>query len=165
MTNNKLNFFYRVDSQGYPVPGSLQRFKEKPINGRWKQLDYNNICCIPGEEPPLPAPDLRTISFTYLTPLPGISYRVHLVGEDGQGYYSSALIDADNTTSSVIIPDSGLWTVILEVVSGSGGCTQTLTNSGITGFKPIEDAITYVAFNRDLTGGNVTAMNSVTPCA
>jgi hypothetical protein len=44
-----LSYFYRVDREGFPVPGSLQRFKEKPMNGRWKQLEYDNICCAPDD--------------------------------------------------------------------------------------------------------------------
>lgn len=157
-----LNFFYRVDKQGYPVPGSLQRFEVKPTNGRWKQLDYNNICCIPAD--PLEGVSERTITFTYLTPLPGISYRVYLIGEGVQGTFTTSVLDEDNTTASLTIPDTGLWTVILEVISGSGGCTMTLSNSGIVGFKPIDTAIAYASHNRDLTGANVTVMNSVTPC-
>jgi hypothetical protein len=44
----KLNFFYRVDKDGFPVPGSLQRFNQKPSNGQWRLLDYSNgICCAP----------------------------------------------------------------------------------------------------------------------
>jgi hypothetical protein len=164
--SNKLNFFYRVDSQGYPVPGSLQRFKEKPINGRWQQLDYNNICCIPDPEPePEPIPE-QTITFNYLTPLPGIAYRVHLIGEDGnpsQGYYTSATLDENNTSTSLIIPQTGTYTVILEIMDAEVDCTITLSNSGIVGFKDISALGTYVAFGRDLTA--VTVMNSVTPCA
>lgn len=41
----KLNYFYRIDKDGFPVPGSLQRFNQKPTNGRWQQLENNNICC------------------------------------------------------------------------------------------------------------------------
>lgn len=151
----KLHFFYRVDSQGYPVPGSLQRFKEKPINGRWQQLDYDNICCTPVPE--------QTINFNYLTPLPGIEYRVHLVGEYGQGYFSTAVINAANTNEALVIPQTGTYTVLLEIVDAEVDCTITLSNSGIVGFKDISALTTYVAYNRDLTA--VTTMNSVTPCA
>lgn len=161
--SDKLNYFYRVDSQGNPVPGSLQRFKIKPSNGQWQQLDYNNICCIPDPEPePEPIPE-QTINFNYLTPLPGIEYRVHLIGEDGQGYFSTAVINAANTNEALVIPQTGTYTVLLEIVDAEVGCTISLSNSGIVGFKDISALTTYVAYNRNLTA--VTIMDSVTPCA
>lgn len=153
-----LNFFYRVDKQGYPVPGSLQRFEQKPTNGRWQQLDYNNICCIPEPEP---VPENQIINFNYLTPLPGISYRVHLVGEGGQGYFTTGILDEDNTSESLVIPNTGFYTVILEIVDAQINYTITLSNSGIVGFKDLSNITSYVAYNRNLSA--VTVMNSVTP--
>lgn len=40
-------FFYRIDKQGNPIPGTLVRLKAKPINGSWKEVP-SNVCCESG---------------------------------------------------------------------------------------------------------------------
>lgn len=47
--STNLKYYYRIDVNGNPVPGSLQRFKEKPVNGKWKELGLTNVCCGSGE--------------------------------------------------------------------------------------------------------------------
>lgn len=39
-----MKFFYRVDVKNQPVPGSLIKSKEKPINGKWRQVP-TDACC------------------------------------------------------------------------------------------------------------------------
>lgn len=48
-----MRYFYRIDKQGNPIPGTLARLKAKPINGSWKEA-YNDCCptCLPIESLP-----------------------------------------------------------------------------------------------------------------
>jgi len=39
-------YFFRIDGQNHPIPGTLVKLKEKPTNGRWKQV-LNDGCCFP----------------------------------------------------------------------------------------------------------------------
>lgn len=42
-------FFYRIDGQDHPIPGTLQRFNHKPAIGRWREIAAN-VCCDPEDE-------------------------------------------------------------------------------------------------------------------
>lgn len=39
-------YFYRIDAKGNPVPGSLIKRKQRPLNGVWREVT-RNICCVP----------------------------------------------------------------------------------------------------------------------
>lgn len=37
-------FFYKIDSQGQPIPGTLARYPKRPEQGRWVEV-FPNLCC------------------------------------------------------------------------------------------------------------------------
>lgn len=37
-------YFYRVDGQNQPIPGTLVRLKEKPLTGKWREVSGNPCC-------------------------------------------------------------------------------------------------------------------------
>jgi len=43
--NTKLTWFYKIDQHGFPIAGTLQKFKIKPKSGKWKELGLTNACC------------------------------------------------------------------------------------------------------------------------
>lgn len=45
-------FFYRIDGQNQPIPGTLQRFNKKPDIGRWKEVEADICCPVEGCTPP-----------------------------------------------------------------------------------------------------------------
>lgn len=36
-------YFYKIDNQGNPIPGTLARFNRKPKQGQW--VEVANVCC------------------------------------------------------------------------------------------------------------------------
>ena len=151
-------FFYQLDYKNDPIPGTLARFNRKPVHGKW--VEVANQCC-PQPNCIEPEPEMQTITFNYLTP-DVIVYKVHLIGEQGQGVYVTDNLDEINVQRTLEIPKTGTYTVVLEVVTGTEGYTISLSNSGIVGFKDAGfPTISYNAYAQDLTA--VTVMNTTTP--
>ncbi len=42
----RMRYFYRISTQGKPVPGSLIARRNPPKKGRWKEVP-NSLCCVP----------------------------------------------------------------------------------------------------------------------
>lgn len=46
----KLRYFFKVNKQGKPIPGSNIRKAHKPVQGRWKEI-FNHCCVEPDAIP------------------------------------------------------------------------------------------------------------------
>lgn len=152
----KKSFWIRFYKMG--IESMTTRLGARPKGAKWQQILLTDDCC--EFDVPVIA-ELQTITFNYLTP-DVIVYRVHLIGEQGQGVYVTENLDEINVQRTLEIPKTGTYTVVLEVVTGAEGYTISLSNSGIVGFKDAGfPTISYNAYTQDLTG--VTVMNTTTP--
>lgn len=43
----KAKYYYRVDGENHPIPGTLVRLKERPITGKWREVSANPCCDAP----------------------------------------------------------------------------------------------------------------------
>lgn len=120
-----MKYFYRVDGQNHPIPGSLIRVKEKPITGKWKEIS-GDICC------PLTC-DLESQTIPTDSP----------IDEAGE-------IPSNCTVSAVIFvgdPDDGL--AIGDTQSQGGGNIQDFINTlntyytllGTFSYNPVNQSI------------------------
>jgi hypothetical protein len=71
----KMKYFYRVDRQNHPIPGTLQKLNQIPTTGKWKQVP-TDTCCDDLCPEPCPEPTagetlaLEVYSNGALTPIP-----------------------------------------------------------------------------------------------
>lgn len=125
------------------------------------------LCCCKKENAKLkqqvtdltPAPttpvELLTVTVDNLTPVPTDVYRVSFIGEQGQGYFTFPDILDDGVAQSMDLPNTGTYTIIVEVISGasSGNTLLNMTNASLPGLpadRPMVTGRIYAKTGRTL---------------
>jgi hypothetical protein len=128
---NTLNrFFYRIDGQGYPIPGTLQRWREKPKHGHWKELDYSNVCCI---EPGVGCQDVadRTILSNVFSTTGNDSYEIEFIN-DGSGIFSYSNASLTNVVDEFNLVYYGFAEFTIIDLGGDTAQVQMIANASCT---------------------------------
>lgn len=113
-------FFYRIDGQGYPIPGTLQRWKEQPKIGQWKELEFSNVCCI---EPGVGCQDVadRTVLSNIFNTTDIADYNLALI-HDASAIYTYVNADLTNVIDQFDLVYFGI--ADFTVIDLGGGTAQ-----------------------------------------
>ncbi len=150
---NKLKFWYRLDQNGIPIPGTLERRATKPTTGKWKELAVIDPCCDENDPCPPSGFTLRPIqvdSTGICADAFDLSPYVYIVFESQDSLGMLVLPISGAEITSVNIPSYFTGNVKMNVVVQSNdyvivepfdsshvalaiGVASTANTSGITG--------------------------------